>query len=339
MRHQDKTAPQPTWKRGAVTLTFDTERIWGYLDRGGEARFEQRFPDAAAAGDRLLDALCARGLSATWSVVGALSLSECDGGGDARLAGLPPAWIRHVRAGDEHTAPLWYARRFIERIRDAGVAQEIGLHGGLTHLCWSDPETPPSTARRELEEGIRALEEISVTPTSFTFPRNFEAHHHLLREYGIRCYRGLGPSPEETLRRTTAGSAVRWLYELGRATPPAVLPAEKIPGLWNVPSSMFLYRMSESRGRLAPLAGRVARVRQGIREAARHKRLFHLWLHPENLAESARAFPVFEAILDEIAAARAAGDIDVLTMTGAAERSAAERLSPARMSPVPAFSR
>ncbi|MCP5118684.1 MAG: hypothetical protein GY953_48355, partial [bacterium] len=211
-----------------------------------------------------------------------------------RMECLPADWIRHIRAGDEGSAPIWYHRSLIERIRDAGVYQEIGLHGGLTHLRWNNPPPPEDVVRKELAAGVRALNEIGVTPTSFTFPRNFENYHHLLPEYGFRCYRGLGASPEETLKRSKAGTAVRLLAEMGRLTPPAVWPRERLPGLWNIPSSLFLYRMTPSRARIAPLAGRVARVRKGIRRATRERAVFHLWLHPENLTESPLAFSTFK---------------------------------------------
>ncbi|MCP5111003.1 MAG: hypothetical protein GY953_09230, partial [bacterium] len=205
-------------------------------------------------------------------------------------------------------------------IRDASVYQEIGLHGGMTHLCWNNPLQPEDVVRAELAAGVRALNDIGVRATSFTFPRNFESCHHLLLEHGFRCYRGLGPSPEETLGRSRTGAAVRLLAEMGRLTPPAVWPRERLPGLWSIPSSLFLYRMSRSRARIAPLAGRVARARKGIREAARKRGVFHLWLHPENLTESPFAFSAFEQIVEEIARARRSGDVEVLTMTQLADR-------------------
>jgi hypothetical protein len=190
----------------------------------------------------------------------------------------------------------------------------------LTHLCWNRPVHGEDTLRRELVSGIKALNEIGITPTSFTFPRNLEAHRHLLSQHGIRCYRGRGPALGERLNRSLPGAAVRLLAETCRAVPAGVCPEERLPGLWNIPSSLFLYRMSESRARFAPLSTRLTRVRLGIEAAARHGGVFHLWLHPENLAESPMAFAVFEDIVEEIARARGAGNVEVLTMTQVADR-------------------
>lgn len=305
---------------GAVVLTLDTEQIWGYLDCVDESEFERLFPRASATAARLLALLCEARISATWTVVGGLSLDGSRGTSDPRMAGLPPAWTNRVRAGNEATAPLWYARSFVKKVRDAEPCQEIGLHGGLTHLCWDRPVRDQDTLRRELVSGIQALKEIGVAPTSFTFPRNLEGHHHLLAQHGIRCYRGRGPALGERLPRSLPGAAVRLLSETCRVAPPVVRAEEQLPGLWNLPSSLLLYRMSELRARLAPLSTRLTRVRLGIEAAARRRGVFHLWLHPENLAESPTALAVFEDIVEEIARARDAGNVEVLTMTQVADR-------------------
>ncbi len=115
-------------------LSIDTECIWGFLDKYDETLFETRYPNAIAVTERLLALLCQAGLSATWTVVGGLSLSGSSGAMDPRMEGLPQSWISPIRAGDESNAPLWYARSFVERIRDSRPTQDVGLHGVLTRI-------------------------------------------------------------------------------------------------------------------------------------------------------------------------------------------------------------
>ena len=134
MAHRDSTQ---RFERGAVVISFDTEQIWGYLDFMGEEAFRASFPGTRQVAADVLDLVTSYGISATWCVVGGLSLEGSDGASSSRFHGSPTAWVRAVPSGDENAAPLWYARSFIERLRDNGVHQEVGLHGGLTHLLWA----------------------------------------------------------------------------------------------------------------------------------------------------------------------------------------------------------
>jgi hypothetical protein len=308
------------FERGVAVLSIDTECIWGFLDKYDDASFEMHYPNAIVVARRLLALLCQAGLSATWAVVGGLSLSGSAGPKDPRMSGLPDSWISPIREGDESNAPLWYARSFVQRIRDSAPTQDVGLHGGLTHMVWTDPDTPREILCRELQAGIAALGEIGVVPQSFVFPRNVEGHHQLLASNGIRAYRGAAPVLSSKLGRTVPGSIMRVVEELGRFTPPPVWPEERCPGLWNIPASLFFFRMSKSRTWMVPQATRRQRARLGLEAAARAGAVFHFWFHPENLAESETAFSVFESVIEEVVRARSTADIEVLTMKQVADR-------------------
>ena len=310
--------------RGAAVISIDTEQIWGYFDLIGEQQFEARYPNARATHHRLLELLSREGIGATWAVVGALSLSGSDGCSDQRMRGVPAFWSERIPAGDERTRPLWYAGSFIRSIQKARTRQEIGLHGGISHLVWGDARTTAPLAARELRAGIAALKEIGVDPVSFVFPRDLEAHHAVLAEGGIRCYRGRAPILSERLGFNLAGSLARAAEEVSRATPPVVWPEEVLPGLWNLPASMFLYSLSRNRSRVVRPSLRVERTKLGLRAAARQRGVFHLGLHPENLAESDFAFSVFEQMIHEICRWRDQDDIETLTMSEAVNRVAME---------------
>lgn len=312
--------PEGVFEHGAVVISIDTEQIWGHFDITSEEGFRSRYSKAVSTHDRLLDCLCAADISATWAVVGGLSLSGSAGAVDSRMAGLPETWTASVPPGDETTTPLWYRRRFVVRLRDASPAQEVGLHGGLTHLVWGVPDTSAEMARRELLAGIRALREIGIEPRSFVFPRDLEAHHEVLAEGGIHCFRGRAPILSERLGYNLAGSIARALEELGRLTPPPIWPEEVLPGLWNIPASLFLYPMGRARGCLVPLRLRLDRVRRGVEAAARSKGIFHLGLHPENLAESSDAFATFQSIVEHLVWSRDEQGVEILTMGQALDR-------------------
>ena len=306
--------------RGAAVISIDTEQIWGYFDLIGEQQFEARYPNARATHHRLLELLSREGIGATWAVVGALSLARSD----ERMREVPAFWSERIPDGNERTRPLWYARSFVRSIQNARTPQEIGLHGGISHLVWGDARTTASLAARELRAGVETLNEIGVDPISFVFPRDLEAHHAVLAEGGIRCYRGRAPILSERLGFNVAGSLARAAEEVCSATPPVVWPEEVLPGLWNLPASMFLYCLGRNRSRVVRPGLRVARTKLGLQAAAKSRGVFHLGLHPENLAESDFAFSVFEQMIHEMCRWRDNDDIEILTMSEAVNRVAIE---------------
>jgi hypothetical protein len=303
------------FERGVVILSVDTEQIWGHLDVLNETQFHSRYPDALGAHDKLLTSLCAARVSATWFVVGGMALRGSDGARDGRMAGLPADWAARIPPGTETTTPLWYRRSFVKRLHEARPLQEIGLHGGLTHIIWTDARATRDVVEWELAEGIKALDQVFVRPCSFSFGREQEAYHELLPQHGIRSYRGRTVALGHQLGPTLRGALVRLLDEVVRATPPPVWPQETLPGLWNIPSSLFLYPIGPSRARVVGLRSRVERFSRGLEAAARCRGIFHYCLHPENLAESRDGFSMFDDILERLLRARDRGDVEVLTMS------------------------
>jgi hypothetical protein len=308
------------FKTGAAMISIDTEQIWGHFDYLSDEKFERRFAGAVEVHDRLLKCLCAAGISATWAVVGGMSLSGSDGTRDLRIHRLPRWWTAGIPAGDESSRPLWYNRAFVTRLRDASVSQDVGLHGGLTHLIIGDPRTTLDDAYTDVDAGMSALRDLGLDPVSYVFPRDLEAHHLALCEAGIKCYRGRADILSERFGYSPIGSFARILEEVASFTPPPVWPAEIFPGLWNIPASMFIYSLSAARARFVPMPLRLKRVKLGITAAMRARGIFHLGLHPENLAESNQAFGVFEEIIGVIAERRRKGDLEILTMRDALDR-------------------
>ncbi len=312
------------FERGVVILSFDTEQIWGHADYLNGAQFLERYPGAIDAHDELLNRLCAADIRATWFLVGGLTLPGAEGARDLRMAGLPGECISAVPPGDETTAPLWYRRSFVERLKGAIPSQEIGLHGGLTHLIWTEPRITRHIAERELAEGVQALNEAGVRPCSFSHPREQERYHDLLPLYGIRCYRSPTPTLAFRLGRTLPGAILRILDEMRRATPPPVWPREVTPGLWTIPASLFLYPIGKSRTRLVPMRSRVERFRRGIDAAVRHHGIFHYCLHPDNLTEAPDGFSMLDDMLAELVERRQSGDIEIITLADMVDRMQSE---------------
>jgi hypothetical protein len=308
------------FERGVVILSLDTEQIWGYLDLLSEREFHRRYPEALEAHTKLLACFADAGLSATWFMVGGMTLCRSAGPRDRRMAGLPIEWTTRIPAGVETTKPLWYRRSFVEHLLKVRPVQEVGLHGGLTHFIWTDPQAKRNVVECELAEGIQALKEALVRPLSFSFGREQEAYYDLLPEYGIRCYRGRTVARAFQLGPTLSGKLARLLDELRCSTPLPVWPQETLPGLWNIPASLFLYPIRPSRTRVIGLRSRIERFRRGVAAAVSHRGIFHFCLHPENLTESPQGFSMFEDMLEHLIRTRDRGDVEILTMAEVAAR-------------------
>src|SRR5437868_8599302 len=95
------------FERGVAILSLDTEQIWGHAGILTEDQFERLYPNTPEVHDKLLDSFCSAEITATWFVVGGMTLASSEGGNDPRMSNLPEAWKQHVPAGDAVSHPLW----------------------------------------------------------------------------------------------------------------------------------------------------------------------------------------------------------------------------------------
>ena len=101
--------------------------------------------------------------------------------------------------------------------------------------------------------------------------------------------------------------------------PPVGLPEKRKFGLWMIPGSMVYFPMHGLR-RYIPVSVRTRRAIKGLDAAARQKLIFHLWLHPTNLAEEMeRMLAGLRGIIDYASCLRAKGQLDILPMESLAE--------------------
>ncbi len=313
--------------KGIFIVSLDFELIWGTLDLPSHRRFLSlcRIERDEVVG-RLLDLFAEFNLGATWCTVGHLFLDRCGGGCGRRHPELvrSSAWdaIRLDRdpGTSEQHAPVFYARKLVEQIRDCRVPQEIGSHS-FSHVLFGDSACSRATAESELEAAVAAAKPLGLELRSFAFPRNRIGHTGLLKNYGFTSYRS---QDDLWYEKTTSR---RWFHRAGHLAdvliaraPRTGLPAWDPNGIWAIPSSM-LYTPSYGIRKLIPVRLRVARARKGLRAAVRERRIFHLWLHPTDLVECKDAMLTgLRRILETAAEMRAAGDLEALTMGELVER-------------------
>jgi peptidoglycan/xylan/chitin deacetylase (PgdA/CDA1 family) len=298
-------------ERGVFTLSLDFELIWGTLEDFGPKAFEaavERERDEVV--DRLLEMLAEFEIPATWCVLGHLFLDSCSATNGVKHPEIVPPdgsssdrWFAHDPATNEQQDPIYYGRSLIDRILACPVTQEIGGHS-FSHVLFGDPACSRETAASELAESSRLAADLGFELRSFAFPQNSVGHLDLLREFGYTSYRGPEPVWYERSGRGSLRRAGHLWDVLTARTPPVSEPVEELPGLWNLAGSMMYFPM-HGRRRHIPLSRRVRRAVKGLDRAARERRVFHLWLHPTNLAdETETMFSGLRAIFDHAARLR-----------------------------------
>lgn len=278
---------------GTFILSLDCEGKWGVADHLGP--LEQRLTDGRLleAYDALLALLGRFGIATTFAVTELFLLSRDELLAlpweeiAARLPYTRPA-IADLREGSRQG---WSAPWLVERL---GREHELACHG-VTHSPW--PTLNPEQARYELSLVRR-------TPRrTFIFPRNALAHLDLLAADGVAGYRLGGAT------RSRIASLARE-FNLWAPAEPSLLPTAEQPA--PIPAGYFLNWKAGPR-RLVPVATTRARARHILRDAAERGGVAHFWLHPENIATAPATLANVQALLEEVAALRREGRLQVLT--------------------------
>lgn len=309
--------------RGIFTLSLDFELIWGTLDLFGPEQFARACRiEREIVIDRLLELLAEFEVPATWCILGHLFLDHCPPNENPKHADIsrphhawhPADWFANDPGGDEQSAPNFFGRSLVEKIRTCRVEQEIGSHS-FSHVIFGDQGCTAETADSELTVCVRLAQEMGIELRSFAFPRNSVGHLGLLKEHGFACYRGPEPNWYEAARWPMAVQRLGRLAAVLRAAkPPLVEPERDDSGLWNIPGSAMYFPMHGGR-RFLPLSWRTKRAVKGLNAAARQRRIFHFWFHPTNLADETESmFAGLRAIFTHARTLREQGRLDFLPM-------------------------
>jgi peptidoglycan/xylan/chitin deacetylase (PgdA/CDA1 family) len=266
---------------GTIVISIDAELAWGFHDH--EKLPVQRIDRARGAWLKLIDLLDEFEVSATWAVVCHLFLNECDGvHADIECQ---DGWFARDPGGTVDESTSWFAPDLIETICDASVNHEIGSHT-FSHVEFGNQATTQEIAAADLRECRRMASKWDIELESFVFPRNNVGNRELLAKYDFTCYRGV--EPERWYDRTPIrpiGKAIS--MTAGRSPPPTVQPDVDEYGLVNIPASLYLFSFEGLPKQLIEKATTdpiVKKAKLGIDAVIDSDRVFHVWLHPNNIS-------------------------------------------------------
>ncbi len=286
-------------QEGVFVVSIDLELFWGVHDVARLEDHREALLRVRRLVPSLLELFERYDIHATWAAVGFLffrtredltwAIPRCLPN-YARQALSPYAHVGQI-GSDEADDPYHFAPSLLEAIQRV-PHQEIGSHTFSHYYCLERSQTAEAF-RSDLTAAVAAARRFGVTLRSLVFPRNQvnSAYLDICRQLGIFTYRGTESSwlyrprshSRETFVRRLARLADCYLNLSGHYTHALALPGTTPV---NVPSSRLLTRHLPGLKWLEPL--RLARIRSGMTYAARRGRMFHLWMHPEELAEYPR---------------------------------------------------
>ena len=313
---------------GALVISLDFELHWGIRDHvtRDDALFG-RLPEARKAVRDMLDVFTARQIRATWATVGFLFASTRDEL-DACLPDERPAYRRgeldpYVEAigVDEERDPEHLAGSLVELI-SCGDGQEVGSHTFSHYYCLEAGQNE-ATFRADLA----AAQAIALRPRpeadqSGAAPQPVEPR---LREGGPGPGVPLHPRPPtghgaieltgRAERSPSRGQVGRHVHRSLASSDDGVERRPACVGPLRRAGQRVLASV-RARPQAARIPARVARLRSGLRHAAQHGRIFHLWWHPHNFSQhQPENFAVLEQVLDEFDRLAVAEGMQSLTMS------------------------
>jgi hypothetical protein len=318
---------------GALVISLDFEQAWGARDHMGpdDALYRHLGAPQKVVAD-LVSVFGVRHVRATWATVGFLFASTrseltAHMPNDRPTYTLPELnpYVETIGANEDDD-PEHLAGSLVEMI-SAGVGQEVGSHT-FSHFYCLERGQDEVAFRADLAAAQSIARWRGLELTSLVLPRNQwnPAYSGAVLDSGFRCIRG----PQQTWGHTAAREGTHRLLRrgarladtyVGVSPPPTTAWGDVLQpsGLCDVPASAFLRPFEPGRRRLEPL--RLARLRSGLRHAARHGRIFHLWWHPHNFAQhQSENFAVLEQLLDEFDRLATAEGMESLNMADVTSR-------------------
>lgn len=316
---------------GALVISLDFELHWGVRDKcAQDAPYRENLLGARKAIPLILDLFEEFDIAATWATVGLL-LAESRREREEFSPALRPQYAdtrldpyTEATGENEDDDPLHYATSLIAQISQR-PKQEIATHTFSHYYCLEPGETRETFAA-DLASAVAIAQRRGINVRSIVFPRNqfHPGYEDLLKKAGVVCYRGNEPHwmyrPRPRSQETLAVRAPRLLDHYVSLSGSKVVRWDEIlqsNGLCNVRSSMFLRPYSTQRKSLEPI--RLRRIAGGIRAAAEHRGIFHLWWHPHNFgANTTENLDFLRNVLEVFSHCRQTHGMRSLNMAGVA---------------------
>jgi len=312
--------------KGQFIISIDYEFELGFADYSLNESEKRLIQEEILITKQLLALFKRYTIPVTWAIVGHLLEKSCTWEG----AVVHPEYKRPIRKGEkedwflhhppkgEYADTSWFdSEKLITDISNSIVGHEIASHS-YAHVIYGNGGITKENVEMDLKNMERVHSGANLPVTSFVFPRNKEAYHNLLKQYGILCYRG---APARwynyfpgILRR--AFHLFDYFLPFTRTTTVRIGSA----GLINIPESMFLIGRWGFR-KIIPQWFMEWKLKRGLKGAIKRQEIFHLWFHPSNFWHDREVqFRILENLLQEADRLRKEGKLHIVTMREVAKK-------------------
>jgi peptidoglycan/xylan/chitin deacetylase (PgdA/CDA1 family) len=278
--------------KGIFSISLDFELFWGVRDHRTLENYGENICNVHKVVPRLLELFSKYNVHCTWATVGFLFFNEKK----EMMSYLPaerPAYQKKEYdpysyiEQNELEKIYHFAPALIEQIKKT-PGQEIGTHT-FSHFYTLEKNTTIGQFKNDLRSAIAIAKEKGTEIKSIVFPRNqySDVHVNACLEEGIKIYRGNELSgaykpisrENESIFRKGVRFADTYINITGHHCH-AIPAANKII---NVPASRFLRPYNPKFKMFDGL--KLNRIKQGIKFAAKHGFIYHLWWHPHNFGK------------------------------------------------------
>jgi peptidoglycan/xylan/chitin deacetylase (PgdA/CDA1 family) len=279
---------------GALVISLDFELHWGVRDHRRLDKAErERLLAARQVVPEILNAFRDHSIRATWATVGLLFARSREEAQSCRPERMPryedvslDPYAEPLGRGESED-PFHFAPSLIRAI-DQQEGQEVASHS-YSHYYSLEAGQGEEEFESDVASANRIAENSGYRLKSYVFPRNQVRGGYLpiLRQAGFCSYRGTEPATSKapvTFReqRKPWLRAQRLMDAYLNLNGPQTVPFPENEDLAAVDASRYLRPFSPA---LRPLEGvRLKRIESAMTSAAKEKRIFHLWWHPEDFA-------------------------------------------------------
>ena len=298
-----------TSNRPIIVFSFDFELGWGVLD---SLLWKQReaaslYSNLRPVMDRLIKVFSSVQIPTTWAIVSSLLVNHEK---DINVDHLPSSYkdnvIRFYRESDESTR---CGLDLVDKLKTIEPLIEIASHSS-THIYAHHPDVTNEQYVKDVRESINVLENYFCNNVStFIFPKDQANFNNDIAKDLSLNFR-LNPDYDLDLnkyRRIVLGASR--IYKN--------VPHSKIImgayGEYYQTGSLFFNWSGGSYEQLKKIITKVQAKR--LLKNMRHSEIYHVWLHPFNLAKSQDHIGFFIDFIHEVAELRDKGRIEILTMS------------------------
>lgn len=279
-------------KNGYLVISLDFELLWGVFDKVDFSDKKDYFNNTRKVIPRILDLFKKYDIHCTWATVGMLFNEDWEEWQKNIPAILPEynnqklsAYKYGSKISTAKTEQMVFAKDIIALINST-KNQEMATHTYSHYYCLEDGQNIESF-KADLEKSILlAKNKFGIEIKSLVFPRNQFNREYLkvCRELGIETIR---TNPIDWYWKNTLSTSI--LVKIARSGD-AYLPfGRKTYGLKEMKVNDNELLEQKASRLLRPVEGnkllrnlKLRRVEKEMTDAARHKKVYHLWWHPHN---------------------------------------------------------